>query len=891
MDFPAALAERISKLVEYCRPSEPRLWGNPLLLCLLAMAGGIVFQHCVNLPISVLLVSTSSCILCLYIMHRRRDSQWLLRITAGAALSLFAATLCCVEKSDERVDEIGERVTDSWQPILVDAVVRGPLRYRPNPTLQTLAPIVKPISSLNTAESVPPWSTIIPLEIEAIYESGDRRVVFGRTTLVIDVFYEDYLPGDRLRIAGRMIRIGEPRNPGEPDYQEWMRSRGEETRMRADNTDSIERLDSMKEKWFWSRTLAWIGREGNRQLRRYISEPQGSLAAALLLGQREQVDRELTESLLATGTIHLLSISGLHVEMIAVSLLTVALILRLPRRLTLLITAILIVLYAMVTGSNPPVVRATVLILGFLAGRWFGRSANAFNLLGLAGCLLLLYQPSLLFDLGSQLSFLAVFCLVLLSGRSLANGSQKQTDKKKETAIDVQEEDSEASNPARWIFNRLRRWWRNSLRPTLDSAIAMNVGVWLATTPLVLYHFNVVSPIALLLNVLLWFPVLIALLSGLGVMLLGWIPGLGRLLGKICEYSLASVEGIVNWGASIDGGHVWLPAPSEAWLTVAYGLLAVSGIWLIATTRRRFLAVVILSSWLLIGCWDGVVGPAGVLPLASSWIASGVGKSPSGEMRIQFLDVGHGSAVILRMPDGTAWLYDAGKLGDRQQGYRTISQSLWELRVARLSGMILSHADSDHYSAMPGLLRRFPVDRFVTGPGQWQHPSVSLQELKEELIFNSIAMEEWSGGQRMEIGKVGLRVLHPEKTAWIGSDNAKSLCLVVEYAGRSIFLPGDLESPGTQEILQLPSPQVDVLMAPHHGSLAESPEGILKWSHAGVVIISGSARANSPAVQSVYASDNRKLLITARDRAVEIRIAADGKLTMYRWDGVAWVAA
>jgi competence protein ComEC len=891
MNFPVALAKRIRKLVEYCRPSEPRLWGNPLLLCLLAMAVGIVFQHCVNLSISVLLVSTSSCILGLYIMHRRRDSRWLLRMTAGVGLLLFAATLCCVEKSDERVDEIGERVSDSWQPILVDAVVRGPLRYRPNPTLQTITPNVKPISSSKAAESVPPWSTIIPLEIEAIYESGDRRAVFGRTTLVMDVFYEDYLPGDRLRIAGRMIRIGEPRNPGEPDYQEWMRSRGEETRMRAENTDSIERLDSLKQKWLWSRTLAWIGREGNRQLRRYVAEPQGSLAAALLLGQREQVDRELTESLLATGTIHLLSISGLHVEMIAVSLLTVALILRLPRRLTLLITAILIVLYAMVTGSNPPVVRATVLILGFLAGRWFGRSANAFNLLGLAGCLLLLYQPSLLFDLGSQLSFLAVFCLVLLSGRSSASGSQKQTDNKKETAIDVQEEDSEAKNAVRWIFNNLNRWWRNSLRPSLDSAIAMNVGVWLATTPLVLYHFNVISPIALLLNVLLWLPVLIALLSGLGVMLIGWIPGIGRLLGKICEYSLASVEGIVNWGASIDGGHVWLPAPSEAWLGFAYVLLVISGVWFIATTPRRFFAVVILSSWLLIGCWDGVVGPAGVLPLASSWVGSGVGKSPSGEMRIQFLDVGHGSAVILRMPDGTAWLYDAGKLGDRQQGYRTISQSLWELRIARLSGMILSHADSDHYSAMPGLLRRFPVDRFVTGPGQWEHPSVSLQELKEKLSLNSIAMEEWSRGQRIAIGKVGIRVLHPEKTAWIGTDNAKSLCLVVEYAGRSVFLPGDLESPGTQAILQLPSPQVDVLMAPHHGSLAESPEGILKWSQAGVVIISGSARANSPAVQSVYASGNRKLLITARDRAVEIRIAADGKMTIYRWDGVAWVAA
>ncbi len=532
----------------------------------------------------------------------------------------------------------------------------------------------------------------------------------------------------------------------------------------------------------------------------------------------------------------------------------------------------------MITGSNPPVVRATVLILGVLAGRWLGRTASAFNMLGLAGIALLAYQPSLLFDLGTQLSFLAVFCLVTLSSKLV------ELDRLDSSEAGRNSKDDE-SVPVGWK-NHLLGWLRTTLWPWINSVASLNIGVWLATAPLVLYHFHVISPIALLLNILLWLPVLVAMLSGLGTMLLGWVPGVGEAMGWVCKWSMRSITYLVDWGFDIRGGHAWLPAPSWLWLIGAYLFILLAALWLMPTLRRRWVALALVGLWLLIGCADGLVGKAGLWTSGDRYLLTS--NTKPGELRIQILDVGHGSAVILRLPDQTAWLYDAGRLGDQQQVYKMISQALWELRIARLDGMILSHADADHYNAMPGIIRRFRVDRFVTAPEQWSHPSIAIQSLRQQILQRSIPLSVWEAGDRYELGGASIRVLHPNAKQLDGTDNAKSLCLLIEYAGRSILLPGDLENPGTGQLLSQPPLHCDFIMAPHHGSLSESPAPILQWCDAGSVLISGSERADTEAVRKEYGIEGRQVLVTARAHALEISISQAGKVELSHWDDGAW---
>ena len=122
---------------------------------------------------------------------------------------------------------------------------------------------------------------------------------------------------------------------------------------------------------------------------RRIGAPQSALAAALLLGSREQLDRSIVQAFFLTGTIHLLSISGMHVSILASVLWVVMRLAWFPRHWMLLLTCVLAVAYAMLTGGEPPVVRATILIVVFCLARGTGRQSVAWNSLAAAGLITL----------------------------------------------------------------------------------------------------------------------------------------------------------------------------------------------------------------------------------------------------------------------------------------------------------------------------------------------------------------------------------------------------------------------------------------------------------------------------------------------------------------------
>jgi competence protein ComEC len=507
-------------------------------------------------------------------------------------------------------------------------------------------------------------------------------------------------------------------------------------------------------------------------------------------------------------------------------------------------------LYALVTDAQPPVVRATVLVLGGAAAWLLYRPAGGFNLLAAAAIVVLALNPTSLLHVGAQLSFLAVGTLVACQRLLLPQPIADPLDRL-----------IAASRP--WHVRGLRGAAALLGRAWLGGAL-----VWLVSMPLVWEHFCLVSLAALVLNVLLWVPVSVAMYGGMASLLVGGLwPAAGRWCAAVCNQCLALLEWGVAAGSGWPGGHFWLPPPPAWWVAVYYGVA---------------LAALALPRWRPPVRW--------LIGLALAWLAIALplsscpeGVFPSRQKSAlvgHVIAVGHGASVLLELPDGHTLLYDAGRLGMPEAAVRSISSVLWSRGVRHLDAVILSHADADHFNALPGLLQRFSVGVVYVGPAMFDDRPPAVAALYEAITSRGVPLREvWSGHQAL-CGDALLAILHPPREGIDGSDNARSVVLLVAYAGRRLLLTGDLEPPGLDALLAQPPLDCDVVLAPHHGSPRSRPLPFTQWCRPELLIISGShgglGRQRAEAILEGYRSVPAQVLHTARDGCIRIELSAAG---------------
>ena len=746
---------------------------------------------------------------------------------------------------DQSISEFSQKErlsTVAWNPIACRGIVDSTFRYRKS----TLPGKTADPNGVD-------WQSITTVQVVEIRSDGTWQPRSLVMPLSIDGKIGDYFPGDRIEIYGQWRLPSKPSNPGQFDQARRFAELGYAAQARAESINQIKKLDHPT-RLRLDRYLAMVSANALRSIERYVILDQSELTAALVLGQREQAEWRLQEELLATGTIHMLSISGMHVEMVALSLLLLGMLLQLPRRALLVSICVIVIAYGLLCGANPPVARATIMLTGVCVARLLGWNFLGMNFLAFAGVLLILYRTTVVFETGTQLSFMAVAVLIL-STHSMIKRVHPL-----ERLIE-----SRSSHTARSL-RRVKEWSFEMLRTSF--------WVWFITAPLVWSAFHVISPIAIALNLILWLPMLLALLAGLGLIALGWFPPVGWPLGAICGVSLWIVQVFVGWGEQIPFGHFWMRSPPAWWLYSFYilGILAAAWVGMKKASGRRLIGIV-LGIWFFFGLT--------INPMMDWWHRFTMGVN--GNLVLTFIDVGHGTSILMETPDHESWLYDAGRLGDHQRSYQVIVDAIWAMRKSRIKGLILSHADSDHYNGIDGLTKRIAVEQLYSTSQVYSHSSPLLRQILASTRRRGVQHITWSKGNVQQGKSWSMLALHPPKQGVSGTDNANSLCVLIEYAGRRILLPGDLEPPGMQLLVSQTPTKVDVLMAPHHGSLNSKSDALLKWCRPETVVISGSTRAVSPRVLEAFESEGREVYVTARDHAIRIEIAKDGSIAKKHW--------
>lgn len=806
------------------QPSES-VWRAPLAPLALAVSLGIILDRyaAIPLPVSGLVFVVA---LVAWMASRLGHSSGLPLVYLAVAVAALAAAYHHWQRDWYAADDIGNFVSSSPRP----ARLRGILLDEPTIVWQRR---IDPLRSIPRNES-----TRVGLQVTDVQTDGDWLPVSGRVQLLVAGQLSGKHVGDGVEVVGQLRVPTEPANPGEFDYAEYLRDQGIRAEMVVrKTTDAVTRVEEGSA-WSLARELAIVRGWAQRTLQQDVPEQSG-VAVALILGQGSTMTNEDWDIYMRTAVIHVLAISGQHLVVLAFFLWFILRFMFVPRRRGAVFVALFLLLYALLTGGRPPVMRSAVTVCVICGGYLLRRPAMPANHFALAWIVVALLNPTDLFNSGCQLSFLSVAVLYWGIGRWF------------------REEPDALEREARKSYSMWERSWR-WIGKTVGLSYAISLVIWLAVAPLVAARYHVVSPVGILLGPPLTLLTSIALIAGFLLLfsaLVCW--PLVPIWGWVTKWSLSGCEWLVTFGDGLPGAHWYVGDVPEWWLWVWY-LAMLSFLMLESLQRRWRWGVLTGLAWCCVGLVSGSVHPS------------------ANELRVTFLAVGHGGCTVIESPDGRTLIYDAGALSGPEVTRRQIAPFLWHRGIRRIDEVLLSHADLDHYNGLPALLDRFSIGQVTCTPTFADKDTPGVQHMLAALERCRIPVRIVSAGDRLSAGDVEMEVLHPPAVGPEGNENSRSMVLLIRHADHSLLLTGDLEGAGLQRVLSLPPIPVDVFMAPHHGSrVANTPE-LAAWAKPKLVVSCEGPPRNATRHPDPYSAKGARFLGTWPHGAITIRSQPDG---------------
>ncbi len=521
---------------------------------------------------------------------------------------------------------------------------------------------------------------------------------------------------------------------------------------------------------------------------------EAALARGFVLGEDEQVDERTTDDFRRSGLSHLLAVSGQNVALLALLAMPLLAALGMPLRTRLVWLIGLIAVYVPLAGASPSIQRAGVMgalsVLATLAGR---RSSRLYAL-AIAAIVLLTLDPSIAADVGWQLSFAAVLGILVFATPLRAGlGARLGT-----------------------------RGWR---RPLIEGA-AMTIAATIATAPLIAFHFEAVSTLTLLANLLVLPAVAPAMWLGMLAAAAGQVPGFPvEPLNAVNALLLAYIAEVAAWCGRPSWAYPRVRLGIGG-LLVAYLAIALAAI-LVARLPHRCRPA--RPRRYQNGRIQGLAALAlGLAVLALAWPSGGGADKALGSplgLRVSVLDVGQGDSILLQPARAPALLVDGGPPGGG------LAAKLRAAGVDRLGAAIVTHAESDHAAGIRELLGAMPVGRVLFGASD----PVTLAAAAAAGVPGRHLVR----GNELRSGRLRLDVLWPPAELVAGStggEDPNRLAIVtrVRWGRFSMLLTADAEA----ESVPLEPGPIDVLKVAHHGSEDAGLGGLLDRVRPRLAVIS-----------------------------------------------------
>ncbi len=626
--------------------------------------------------------------------------------------------------------------------------------------------------------------------------TGDKNSYFESKILIYDDSFQELSIGQTIQVKGTIQKFEGARNPGNFDRRIYYARqdifgcilRGEIVHVSGEEDVVAEWLFQLRQKW-------------NDVLLENLSETQGPVLSAMLLGRKGDMSDEIKDLYQKNGISHALSISGLHISFIGLGIYGVLRKLGLGYGTAGVLAVCVLSAYSLMIGFSVSVMRAYLMLLLRVGADVSGRVYDMLTALLLSAVIAVSGQPLYFTDASFWLSYGAVIGILLVVPIMKSCLPEKLFEIK-------------------------------GIRGLVDAGV-VSLAVQLFLFPMVLIFFYELPVYSVLLNV-----IVVPLMTWvLGLGMLGsvayavWNP-LGRALLCMADWLLM----LVAWAGEVFAG---LPCSRlvfgqpKWWEILIYYcfLFAIVSVFSISNRgksdgvqmfkKRRVMAITLSLGFVISMCC--------FVPI------------PNGKLRITMLDVGQGDCIFMRGPLGDTYLIDGGSSDVNEVGRYRIEPFLKSQGVGMLDYVFVSHGDADHYSGVLELVARqqfgVRIENLVL-PGNYMH--------SEELLGLAAAAEEagirvstMDAGGSIQEGELKLICLQPRKDSegedaqsqkgeTMLKDNAGSMILQVQFKNFDMLFTGDVEGDGEALLLENPNlPECDVLKVSHHGSKNSTSEEFL----------------------------------------------------------------
>jgi competence protein ComEC len=565
------------------------------------------------------------------------------------------------------------------------------------------------------------------------------------------------------------------------------------------------------------------------------------LARALLIADTRTLDAGIRSRYADAGIVHLLSVSGLHVAIIAGAVELLLSAARASRAASAWLALLVTAAYVVVIGAPAPAVRSAVMLGATAVSRLTQRPTSPWAALAL-GAWAPLVDPRIIVDLGYQLSVTGLAALI-------ASGALAR----------------------RVLAGRVAGWRRVIARDLIVSTLASVVSL-----PLIAWTFGRMSLVAPLANLAAG-PIFTVLQPTLFLALvLSPVPGVASVPADAAHVLLRAVDVVADLATRVPFAAV--PVAPSLWTAVLLGVLSASLIVACSSAPG--------SAW----AWRAVI--AGVAAIALMVVGVRI-SGGGGVVELHMIDVGQGDALALRTPRGRWILFDAGRSWVGGDAGRSTVIPYLRRRGGALHAFVLSHPHSDHVGGGASVVEALHPDAYwdaayVAASGPYR---ASL----ERAAAGQVAWHRVHPGDSVDVDGVGIRFIAPDSawTATLSDANEASAVALVQYGRIRFLMTGDAEAGEEQWMLQNEARglNADVLKVGHHGSSTSSTPEFLAAVRPRVALISvGVANTyGHPSTAVVRALTSMGAQVLRTDQVGTVVVRTDGRSLTVVAGGEEWV--